>query len=253
MEYLNITHQGAVAVLKMQRGKANPLNKQMFTELSQALTQLENDSNTRAVVLTGNGEFFSAGLDVIELYDYNSEELTDFFHQFHKFVIQLVSFPKVMIASVTGHSPAGGCVLALGADYRVMAQGKYRIGLNEVPVGIVVPPTIFNLYSFWIGNQRAYQYLLVGKMVTADEGVAIGLIDKAVPLEEVETEALAIANQVLRANDVILTNTKINLRKGLISSMQSFDFEATFGKLIDIWFSDDARAVLGGLVASLKK
>ncbi|MBK7640026.1 MAG: enoyl-CoA hydratase/isomerase family protein [Bacteroidetes bacterium] len=74
-----------------------------------------------------------------------------FGRDFSKFLITISKFPKPLVAAITGHSPAGGCIIGICCDYRVMAKGNYKIGLNEIPVGIIVPKGIMALYSRCIG------------------------------------------------------------------------------------------------------
>src|SRR5690606_32452196 len=105
------------------------------------------------------------GLDLITLFEYDEAKIHEFWESFIALIYDLAAFPKPSIAAITGHSPAGGCVLALCCDHRVMAEGDYIIGLNEVPVGIIVPQCIFELYSFWLGSARASKFLLEGKLL----------------------------------------------------------------------------------------
>jgi len=252
MDFILTERNGAKATIRLNRGKANTLNQQMINELSAALTEVENDAEIQAVILTGHGEFFTAGLDVIELYDYNEEQIYTFWKSFSGVIEQIARFPKLVICAVTGHSPAGGCVLAIGADYRVMAQGKYRIGLNEIPVGIVIPQSIFHLYKFWLGDRRAYQYLLEGKLYTADEAAQVGLVDVVCELDQVEAQAAAIADKLLKFDQTVWQMSKANLRADMLKVFD-LDFDLTYGPIIKQWWNPGARAAMGALVASLKK
>src|SRR5690606_37267710 len=99
----------------------------------------------------------------------------------------ITAFKKPVVAAINGHSPAGGCVLALACDARVMAEGKYIIGLNEIPVGIIVPNSIFKLYAFWLGTAQANRNLLDGKLFSPEEALSIGLIDELVKPESIVT------------------------------------------------------------------
>src|SRR5690606_3428918 len=129
----------------------------------------------------GKENFFSAGLDLITLFDYNVDQIREFWNLFLEATSLLASFPKPIAAAISGHSPAGGCVFALCCDYRIMAEGNFVIGLNEIPVGLIVPESIFQLYAFWIGRRNAYQNLLEGKLLTPNEAKAQGLVDDVVP------------------------------------------------------------------------
>lgn len=252
MQFILTERNGAKATIRLNRGKANTLNHQMINELSAALKEAENDDTIKAVILTGHGEFFTAGLDVLELYDYNEAQIYQFWKDFSGVIEQIARFHKLIICAITGHSPAGGCVLAIGADYRVMASGKYRIGLNEIPVGIVIPPAIFSLYKFWLGERRAYQYLLEGKLYTAEEGAQVGLIDEVCELAEVETKANELADKLLKFDTNVWQMSKANLRADLLKVF-NLDFDQTYGPIIQQWWSPGARAAMGALVASLKK
>lgn len=252
MQFIVTERNGAKTTIRLNRGKANTLNHQMIQELSAAFKEAENDNTVKAVILTGHGEFFTAGLDVLELYDYNEEQIYAFWKDFSGVIEQIARFPKLVICAVTGHSPAGGCVLAIGADYRVMAAGKYRIGLNEIPVGIVIPPAIFSLYKFWLGERRAYQYLLEGKLYTAEEAAQVGLVDVVCDLAEVENEANTLADKLLKFDSNVWQMSKANLRSDLLTVFDR-DFDLTYGPIIKQWWSPGARAAMGALVASLKK
>lgn len=252
MDFILIERNGAKATVRLNRGKANTFNHQMVQELTAAFKELENDDTIKAVVLTGHGEFFSAGLDVLELYDYNEEKMYRFWKDFSGAFEAVARFPKLVVCAVTGHSPAGGCVFAVGADFRVMAEGKYRIGLNEIPVGIVIPPSIFRMYNFWIGERNAYQYLLQGKLYTAEEGEKLGLIDVVCPLEEVEAKANEIIDKLLKFDTTVWQMSKAIMREDMLKVFEK-DFDLTYGPIIKQWWSPGARAAMGALVASLKK
>ncbi|UPT65195.1 MAG: enoyl-CoA hydratase/isomerase family protein [Sphingobacteriales bacterium JAD_PAG50586_3] len=252
MDFILIERNGAKATVRLNRGKANTLNHQMVQELTAAFKELESDEAVKAVILTGHGEFFSAGLDVLELYDYNEEKMYQFWKDFSIAFETVARFPKLLVCAINGHSPAGGCVFAVGADFRVMAEGKYRIGLNEIPVGIVIPPAIFRMYNFWIGERTAYQYLLQGKLYTAEEGSKIGLIDVVCPLEEVEAKANEIIDNLLKFDTTVWQMSKAIMREDMLTVFDK-DFDLTFTPIIKQWWSPGARAAMGALVASLKK
>jgi 3,2-trans-enoyl-CoA isomerase len=150
----------------------------MVNELADCIKKLEDDDNVGGVILTGKEGFFSSGIDLVEAYDYNEQESREFWVDFLVLQNVLAAFRKPIVAAISGHSPAGGCILAICCDYRVMASGAFIIGLNEIPVGIIVPDTVFNLYSFWLGRHKAYQYLMEGKLLKVNEALEAGLIDE---------------------------------------------------------------------------
>ena len=216
MEFLNITQKKDYAIVQLNRGKANVLNHTMVKEIRQAFKELDEDDTIRGLILTGKPHFFSAGLDLIELYEYNEEQIKAFFFDFSSMYVDLMKFSKPSLCAITGHAPAGGCVMAITCDYRIMAEGeKYTIGLNEVAVNILISENITKAYAFWMGQRKAYQSIMEGKLLSVQEAHESGLVDEVCPLEEVMDRAEKQMQKWLKADDDILRGTKYNLRKGI--------------------------------------
>lgn len=249
MEFLKINTENAITTVQLDRGTANALQTGMIKEITTAFNQLKDDPNTRAVVLVGKGNFFSAGLDVIEIEAYNEAESVDFWNAFASMIGTLLAFPKPLVAAINGHSPAGGAILALTADFRFMAQGKFRIGLNEVPVGIAVPEPIYDMYARVIGHRNAYQFLLEGKLSLPEEALACGLVDAVLNQDEVYPSAIAKATQLANLEPKTFGKTKLNMRRELLAK---FEDKSYFEATIKHWFDEDARKVLKALVDGLK-
>ena len=252
MNTIAVTIKDKVAVITLNRGKSNSLNREMVTELNDMLESIENDPNIGGVIVTGRENFFSAGLDLIELYHYNEEEAKSFWHLFLKFTAKLTAFRKPLVAAINGHSPAGGCVIALGCDARVMAEGKYIIGLNEVPVGIIVPHSIFALYGFWLGKANAYRNLLEGKLFSPEEALAIGLVDELVKPESILTAAERKVRKYMAFEANTWQQSKINVRRELIEVMNA-DQTADLDIMLKQWWSQPTRAILKSLIDGLQK
>lgn len=252
MQTIALTQQENYVIAQLNRGKANPMNRQMIQELTELVHELTHNFEAKGLIITGKEHYFSAGLDLVELFQFNPQEMEDFWKDFSKMMLALASFPKPLIASITGHSPAGGCILALCADYRVMAEGNYRIGLNEVPVGIIVPHHILALYAFWIGNKNAYQNLMEGKLLLPQEALQSELVDEVVPLEDVLTKAEAKMKHYLSFDAVTWQKTKMHLRKDLIKALDVSSTDS-FKETLEHWWSPEVRHILHTILASLKK
>ena len=250
METLKINYQNDYAVVCLDRGKGNPINITMMEEIMECFKQLAENEQVRGVVLTGKPPIFSVGLDIKELLSLDAEGTGKFFATFRSMIFDLVKFPKPMVAAVTGHSPAGGCILAICADYRIMSEGLYQIGLNEVPVGIMVTPAIFELYSFWIGRRRAYQNFLEGKLMTPQEAENYGLIDQVVPMEIVLSTAENKLQQLLMADQTTLVGVKNNIRLPLIANMEKWKKMPQVNP-VEHFLKPTSRAVLMNVLKSL--
>jgi 3,2-trans-enoyl-CoA isomerase len=241
-----------IAIVRLNRGKANAINEEMVAELSALFKELSGDDQTQGVILTGKDTFFSAGLDVIELFGYDEKQITAFWKSFQDLTYTLASFPKPLVTAINGHSPAGGCVMALCSDYRIMADGNFRIGLNEVPVGILVPDPIFQLYSFWIGTHNAYQFILEGRLFIPADALLEGVIDQICPIELLEEQAISKLTGILKFNQAVWCGSKLNFRQNLLKHLSS-DFDTAFAATLKQWWTSESRSGIERMIASLKK
>lgn len=250
MSTLSIETKSGYSIIQLDRGSSNAINQELVDELKLRLEEFEEDDSCLGLILTGKKGFFSAGLDVIELFDYDHFQIETFWKSFHELLKIMVAFPKPLIASVTGHAPAGGCVLALCCDYRVMAEGRFKIGLNEVPVGVLLPPVISTLYSFAIGRSKAYQYIMEGRLMDAKQALDCGLVqevvDEALVLEQAEKKM----QQYLTYSQTAWRGTKRHIRSHLFRKLD-LDFTKAYKPTLQAWWSDEGRERIGALVQSL--
>lgn len=251
MSHIHLIKKENIGIIQMDREKANAMNYEFVAGMRIALKNLLEDDNIQGVIINGKENFFSAGLDLPELYQYDEQQFEKFWRNFMELVCDLVAFDKPLIASINGHAPAGGCIMAIGCDYRVMAEGNFKIGLNEVPIGIVVPRGIFDIYSFWIGKKIAYQYLIEGKLFSTEHAKEIGLVDEIVKPEEVLQAAENKLKQYLKYEQNGWRMTKRQLRHEQLKSMSSIsDFEMT--TFLQQWWSKPVRAIVKQFVDNLK-
>jgi enoyl-CoA hydratase/carnithine racemase len=252
MNTIKVNIKDKIAVLQLDRGRSNAINSEMVGELHQMVLNIQKDDNIAGLIITGKEGFFSAGLDLIELYQYDEELIRQFWKDFLNLVTAMVSFRKPMISAISGHSPAGGCVIALCSDYRIMAEGKYIIGLNEVPVGIIVPESIFQLYSFWLGHAAAYRYMLEGKLMHTDEALASGLIDEVVKPESILHAAERKIQKYIQMDSMTWAQSKANLRAELIAKV-SADQSAMLEIMLKQWWSPSTRSILKTIIENLQQ
>ena len=241
-----------ICYILLDRGKSNAMHLEMIEELTSTLQAQKEDPAIEAIVIQGKQGFFSSGLDLITLFQYDEIQMREFWQRFMQLIQELVSFPKPSIAAITGHSPAGGCVLALACDYRVMAEGDYIIGLNEVPVGIIVPSSIFELYSFWIGSANASRFLLEGTLLPPAEALKVGLIDEIVPYERIQTVTGRKAKQYMQFDKNAWSASKLNIRKNLLAKVEETKGEA-IEQVLRQWWAPATRSILQTIIDNLTK
>ena len=252
MNNLTITKKERYIIVQLDRGKANVLNQEMVDELRQLIKETEQDDSIGGIVLTGKPHFFSGGGDLLEVYHYDSEGIRHFWGSFLHLAAEMLAFTKPLVAAITGHSPAGGCILACAADYRVMAIGdKYRIGLNEIAVGIAPRESILHLYAFWIGQRRAYQFLLEGYLMPPAEALEVGLVDELAPLDQTLAKAEAKMQHYLELPPLAFRQTKKSLKAGLVHLMTR-NTEEDLERLHQQLMSKESRFIMGKVVEFLE-
>ncbi|HAA16491.1 MAG TPA: enoyl-CoA hydratase/isomerase family protein, partial [Cytophagales bacterium] len=194
---------------------------------------------------------FSAGLDVKEIFAYDEAGIRNFFQTFGLLHKELVQFTKPQICAINGHSPAGGTVLAVAADYRIMAEGeKFLIGLNEMAVNIQITQTLVYAYGFWLGTSTANEFLLDGKLMDPDEAQACGLVNQVVPQGDVLATAERQMKKYLAAHPDIFANTKRKIRKDWLAQREEGE-DQELEEIIRLWWMPSVRERMGALVASL--
>ncbi|MDW3650477.1 MAG: enoyl-CoA hydratase/isomerase family protein [Bacteroidia bacterium] len=254
MNTLSAIKKKGYDILQLNRGRSNPINHEMVREIRAYLKEKLTDESTRGVILNGNTDgFFSVGLDLKELFYFDEKQIVSFWEDWDAMVYELAMFPKPMIAAINGYSPAGGCVLAITCDYRIMSAGeKFLIGLNETAVGIVMPEYIYQLAAFWMGKRQAYHNLLRGKLLSVEEAKAQHLIDEVCEMEEVLPRAEKEMQKLLRSPDNLLINSKANMKKELWDRLNGIEQAAVELKL-KAWFDPKSRAVMQMIVQQLEK
>ena len=253
---IQILDHGRLREIRLARPPVNALDTALCQALTAAVQQV--GSEVDGVVLSGSERIFSGGMDVPHLLSHgtNRGALLESWTAFFDAANALAHCPVPVVAAIGGHAPAGGCVLALCCDYRVMARSAdtarpYAIGLNEVQVGLAAPEGIQRLLRRVVGAHRAERLLIAGQLVPAEEAVKIGLVDELVDGELVTARAVAwLQNlQQLPRHPMLATRAvaRADLRAALAPELIQLE------RFIDGWYAPDAQAALHGLVARLQK
>lgn len=238
----------SIAVLRMHAPKANSMGPAMLTALRDALEEVR-DSDAGALVITGRGRTFSAGLALPELAGYERDSLRQGMVAFEAIMESLLTLPMPTIAAINGHAIAGGCVLALMCDRRVMAAGEGRIGLNEVRLGIGLPPLAIETLRSRIPASAVAPVALAGTLFGCEEAHLLGLIDEVVAAEELETVAVQRCLE-LAGPPAAFAQIKSALIRPVIERVRQHG-AAELENWLDTWFSPDGRRLVSEAVARL--
>jgi enoyl-CoA hydratase/carnithine racemase len=252
---IDIIPHDAIHELRLARPPVNALDPAQVTRLRDAIRTASRDG-ARALVLSGTPGMFSAGLDVPALLQLDRAAMYAFWNEFFGLCADLARSSVPIAAAITGHSPAGGAVLAIMCDYRVMARSvdaekPFRIGLNEVQVGLSVPDCIQAALRRLVGAYRAERLLVAGAMIEAGQAQAIGLVDELAEIDAVVPRTLAWLRELLAFPPVAMRETRRMARADIAAV---FEDPSTFrvGEFVDGWFAPEAQTVLRALVERLK-
>ena len=252
------THSAdGIVDLRLARAPVNALNPALCNDLATAIAEAI-DGGAQGIVLGGGEKVFSAGLDVPHLLSLGDdrEALMSAWQSFFNAARAVAECPVPVVAAIGGHAPAGGCVLALCCDYRVMARSEdparpFRIGLNETQVGLVVPLGILRLMQRVVGTYRAERLVVAGDMVEAERAERIGLVDELVAADQVNARAREWLAQLLKLPQPVMRQTRAIARADLVAAMQPEQIELP--KFIAAWSDPATQAALHALVARLRK
>jgi enoyl-CoA hydratase/carnithine racemase len=245
-----IHDHGAVRELRLARPPVNALNPELLQGLIDAVSAAPG-AGAGALVLSGSAGMFTAGLDIPALLRLDRDELAAALDVFFDAMAALASSPIPVAAAITGHSPAGGFVLALFCDWRVMAEGPFGIGLNEVRVGIPMPWVVAEGAARLVGRRWAAELCTTGRLLSPAEALRIGAVDAVVPAGEVVAEACRWCDQLIALPARALRLTREVVRSELVEVVRrnrGRDRE----RLLDEWFRPETQEALRQMVARIK-
>lgn len=240
MKYLDVSLKGDIVTVTMVRAKVNALNEELVDELKECFGQLTKDKGVRAVILTGQGNFFSFGFDVPGFMDYKKKAFERYVRKFSKLTQEIFMFPKPVVAGLNGHTIAGGTILALSCDYRVMIKNKPKIALNELTFGSSVFSSVVEYLRFAVGSNNAQKVLYSGKMYSADEALSLGLIDEAVTQRSFRNVLSRVALEYGARDKRVYIRIKKLLRLEIYKRIEKNE-KNSISEFVDIWYSKSTR------------
>ena len=231
-----------LALVRLTCGKANALNPRSLGAIERALDEVAG-RGARGLVLTGYERFFSAGLDLVTLYGLERDAMDGFIAWFDAVMLRVFVFPRPVVAAVGGHAVAGGAVLALACDARVMGAGAGRFGLNEIRLGVPFPASALEIVRNAVPAGSVEQVLYGGELFDPREALARGLVTEVVNGDTVEA-ARQICAQLAAAPTGAFETIKTALKGAAVERAR-----ATLAPLrrafVDAWYAPEARRRIG--------
>ena len=240
MNFISVSLNDGIATVKLDRGKVNALNEPLIEQLHGCFADIETNRDVRAVILTGQGKFFSFGFDIPEFLSYPKESFTGYLAKFTGLYTSMFLFSKPVVAALNGHTIAGGCMIALACDTRVMVSEKAKISLNEINFGSSVFAGSVEMLKFCVGRKNAETILYSGAMYSAEEALRLGLIDRISSPEELMDDAGKAARELAGKDLAAFKSLKGLLRRPVAEEMVNREKDS-IREFVDIWYSEKTR------------
>jgi enoyl-CoA hydratase/carnithine racemase len=243
MDIVRTEEQDEVSVVTLCGGVTNPINLETVEALATALDNVK-DNDTKGVVLTSESDkFFSIGFDLPRLLDLGRDGVSGFYTAFNEMAVRLYTLPKPTVSAVKGHCVAGGCILAALTDFRFMAEGKGRGGVNELKLGVPVPyfPTL--VLTQVLGDRVATEMIYTGDLYPQDWLKEVGFIDRIVPPGELMDEAMEYVSGLGSNPNLAFSSAKAARTEPVkLAYFEKQDEDMT--KFLECWFQEDTQALL---------
>lgn len=242
---------GNLVLLRLDKKRGNAIDGPLVEDLLTAARDLAADRDVRGVLLaSAHPKLFCPGLDLVSLVELDRAALGAFMLRFVEMMTALYSLPKPLVAAVSGHAVAGGCVLALTADWRILARGA-RVGLNEVKVGLPLPWSVALLLKSVVPAAALSRVALLGRDVSGEEALSAGLADELAEVEGFENTCLERLAEFAEKGSRALATTKRYLRASVLAEMKAGETEL-LGEFLDAWFSPETQERIRAIVATLR-
>lgn len=232
---------GDVAVVTLNKPPVNAVDLTLVRDTEECLKKAEADPRIKAVVITGAGRCFSAGLDLKTVPYYTSADQRRMVEELNRTVAWLYGFPLPTIAAINGHAIAGGFILALACDYRLGADAACQLGVTESRVGIPFPVSTMEVLRAELDSPTARRMTLVGRNVNPKEALASGILDEIVSADQLLNQAIEFAQDLGSMPREAYGRIKRQLRDEPLRRMQTA-IETGNDPLLKMWITDEGRS-----------
>jgi enoyl-CoA hydratase len=229
--------RGVVTILRMARGKGNAINIDLARALDDGLDRLER-SQARAGIITGQGSVFSAGVDLSALVEGGPEYVQRFVPLLPRAFERLATFPKPLIGAINGHAIAGGAIIMLACDQRLLARGTAQVGLTEIRVGVLFPAWALEIARFATPPQHFPTLICTGRTWGPEEALARGLVDELVEPERLLDRACEVAEEMAAIPPATFAATKLAVRRPMLEAVRQ-QAVLTDASVRDQWLAPD--------------
>jgi len=237
---IQVEHHDKIVIAKLNRNITNALNLDLLNELAEILEKVRKDSEVHSFILTSTNEkFFSIGFDIPQLYVLSRGDFKVFYKTFNRVCLDLYTIPKLTIAAINGHAVAGGCILALCCDYRFIADGKKKMGLNEIKLGVPIPYPADRILHQAVGFRNAREIVDMGEFYLPERLLEMGMIDQIVPQDHVLEKSIERAQSIDEGTDAFAMIKQNRIEKVEAEILKKLkEKEQIF---LNMWYTPETR------------
>ena len=247
---VTLTLADGLATLRLSRAHGNAINEQLVSDLGAACREAAADERVRGVLLAARGKLFCPGLDLQELIELDRPALERFMREFSRTIAELYALAKPMVAAIHGHAVAGGYVLTLAADWRVLCRGA-RVGLNEVQVGVPLPYGVAAILRDSVPRVSLEPVALLGQNYPDEAAREAGLVHELHDAEGFEAHCRERLAEFAARDPGALAITKRYLRSSVLERIREHD-TGRLPEFLDAWFRPETRTRMRRIVEGLR-
>jgi enoyl-CoA hydratase len=238
---IHLDQVGQIAVLRIDRPPANAIDLELADEFATALEGVENNDSIAALVVTGAGSCFSAGLDLKAVPTYDRAQQQAMVMQVNRLFGGLYRLPLPTIAAMNGHAIAGGVILLLACDYRIGAEGDYKIGLAEARVGVPFPVAAMALVQSELSNSVGRKMVLTARNWNPQKALSMGVVDELQPPEQLLPRSIEMAQEMATLPRTVYGRIKRDLKRTALERIDDA-IRNRNEPMLESWLNAETRA-----------
>jgi enoyl-CoA hydratase len=242
-----------IGILYVDTDRNNAINDEFIREAHQLMDEAEHDPGIRALVVTSTHRtIFCPGVDLPSLIGRSAPEMRRFYDALTGLVRRKVEYPKPEVYALNGHTIAGGCMMALAGDHRVMANGRFALGLMEIDVGLAAPIGVVEMLRHFVGGRVTERMVFSGERFPPERALALGLVEEVVEPDRLMERALEHARLLGAKPAGGYRRLKGYARQALAERMRALD-AANLDGLVEQWFSAETQRLVAAAVERMTK
>jgi len=250
---VRLSRQDQIGILMIDTERNNAINDDFIREAHELMDEAEADTGIRALVVTSlHKSIFCPGVDLPSLMGRSAPEMRSFYAALTGLVRRKVVYPKPEVYALNGHTIAGGCMMAFAGDYRIMAKGRFALGMMEIDVGLAAPIGVVEMVRHFLGGRVTERVLVSGERFTPENALSLGLVEELAEPAQLMDRALVQARALAQKPAAGYRRLKRYSREALAERMQALD-DAHLDELVDQWFSEETQRLVAAAVQRMKK